>query len=41
VGAVLRVRAVDDLHFTDPASGNAWALDAAKPRLDHEFYLEF
>jgi hypothetical protein len=41
VGAVLRVRAVDDLHFTDPASGNVWALDAAKPRLDHEFYLEF
>ena len=39
VGAVLRVRAVDDLHFAESAT--PWDLDAAKPRLDQEIYVEF
>jgi hypothetical protein len=41
LGVVLRLRAVDDLKFTDPRSGGAWDLDAAKPRLDQQIYIEF
>ena len=40
-GVVLRLQAVDDLKYTDPRSGARWDLDSAKPRLDHEIYVEF